>query len=156
MKSRAVLCATLVAAFGVSSLSFAQGYDRRGDPRGGGDRGAYSQRDRGDRGDRGDRRPQQRAPRGPQDSRPMGNRDSRGDWDSRRGEYGYSYGARGPEWHRGGRVPPEYRHRQYVVDNWRAHHLSPPPRGYYWVQVGSDYVLVAIATGIIAQLILSQ
>ena len=34
--------------------------------------------------------------------------------------------------------------------------LSAPPRGYNWVQTGGDYVLVAIATGIIAQILLGQ
>ncbi len=57
---------------------------------------------------------------------------------------------------RGGRLPMEYRNHQYVVDNWRAQRLSAPPRGYHWVQTGSDYVLVAIASGIIAQILLSQ
>jgi Ni/Co efflux regulator RcnB len=58
--------------------------------------------------------------------------------------------------HRGGRLPQEYRNRQYVVEDWRGHHLSAPPRGYQWVQAGGDYVLIAIATGIIAQILLSQ
>jgi Ni/Co efflux regulator RcnB len=58
------------------------------------------------------------------------------------------------DFHRGGRLPPEYRNRQYVVDDWRAHRLQAPPRGYHWVQTGGDYVLVAIATGVILQLIL--
>ncbi|QDL37958.1 RcnB family protein [Rhodoferax sediminis] len=57
---------------------------------------------------------------------------------------------------RGGRLPNEYRNHQYVVDDWREHHLSAPPRGYQWVQTGGDYVLVAIATGIIAQVLLGQ
>jgi len=57
---------------------------------------------------------------------------------------------------KGGRLPQEYRSRQYVVDNWRAHHLNAPPRGYHWVQTGSDYVLVGITTGIIAGLLLSN
>jgi Ni/Co efflux regulator RcnB len=60
------------------------------------------------------------------------------------------------EWHRGDRLPAEYRHNNYVVDDWRSHHLSAPPRGYHWVQAGSDYVLVAIATGVIAQLLLDN
>jgi Ni/Co efflux regulator RcnB len=60
------------------------------------------------------------------------------------------------KFHRGDRLSAEYRHRQYVVDNWRIHHLSPPPRGYHWVQTGPDYVLVAITTGIIAQIVLSN
>jgi Ni/Co efflux regulator RcnB len=62
----------------------------------------------------------------------------------------------GHEYYRGDRLPPEYRHRQYVVNDWRGHHLSAPPRGYQWVQSGGDYVLIAIATGIIAQLLLNQ
>ena len=66
------------------------------------------------------------------------------------------YGARGPEWRRGGHIPPQYRSRQYVVEDWRGHRLHQPPHGYQWVQVGGDYVLVAIATGIIAQLLLTQ
>jgi Ni/Co efflux regulator RcnB len=57
---------------------------------------------------------------------------------------------------RGGRLPSRYRNHQYVVDNWRDHHLRPPPRGYHWVQTGSDYVLAAIATGVIADLIINH
>ena len=60
------------------------------------------------------------------------------------------------EWRRGGRVPTEYRGRNYVVNDWRGHHLNAPPRGYQWVGVGGDYVLAAIATGLIAQIIAGQ
>jgi Ni/Co efflux regulator RcnB len=139
MKSRTIVCAVAAASLGFGSLSFAQGYDRRDSGRQG-----YERRDDGRR--------QNYYPRADQrgfrddDRNRMGNRD-RG-FDQREREYG----AR--NWHRGDRIPPEYRSRQYVVDNWRAHRLSPPPRGYEWVQVGGDYVLVAIATGIIAQLLL--
>ncbi|WP_048441797.1 RcnB family protein [Caenimonas sp. SL110] len=64
----------------------------------------------------------------------------------------------GPDrrFYRGDRLPLEYRHYNYIVDDWRGHYLPAPPRGYYWVQVGADYVLVAIATGIILQLLLSN
>ncbi len=64
----------------------------------------------------------------------------------------------GPDhrWQRGDRLPPSYRTHHYVVNNWRAHHLYAPPRGYQWVQYGGDYLLVAVATGVITQLILSQ
>ena len=57
------------------------------------------------------------------------------------------------EWRQGGRIPNEYRHRQYVVSDWRGHQLRQPPRGYHWVQHGNDYVLAAIATGVIAQIL---
>lgn len=60
------------------------------------------------------------------------------------------------EYYRGDRLPAEYRHRNYVVDDWRSHNLSAPPRGYHWVQSGADYVLVAIATGIIMDLLLDH
>ena len=83
----------------------------------------------------------------------MGNR---GDWREHGEQQRYFYGARGPEWRRGGFLPNEYRNHQYVVDDWRGHHLSAPPRGYQWVQVGNDYVLAAVATGLIANLILNQ
>jgi Ni/Co efflux regulator RcnB len=82
------------------------------------------------------------------------------DWrrpDYRGRDMRYERGA-GPyhNWYRGSRLPPEYHSRHYVVEDWRGHHLSAPPRGYHWVQAGSDYLLVAIATGVIAQLLLSN
>lgn len=57
------------------------------------------------------------------------------------------------QWRRGGRVPNEYRNNNYVVNDWRGHQLKQPPRGYQWVGVGGDYVLAAIAGGLIAQIV---
>lgn len=64
----------------------------------------------------------------------------------------------GPDhnFYRGGRLPPQYRSRVYVVEDWRGHRLSAPPRGHEWVQTGGDYVMIAIATGVIAQILLGQ
>ena len=73
-------------------------------------------------------------------------------FDHRGGPPGYYRG----EWRRGGRVPPEYRGRNYVVQDWRAYRLQQPPRGYQWVGVGGDFVLAAIATGVIANIIAGQ
>lgn len=56
----------------------------------------------------------------------------------------------------GGRLPSQYRSKQYVVNDWRGHQLKAPPRGYQWVQTGGDYVLAAIATGLIAQVLLGN
>lgn len=56
--------------------------------------------------------------------------------------------------YRGARLPTYYRTPHYVVQDWRYHRLPAPPRGHYWVQVGADYLLVAIATGIVVQLML--
>ncbi len=64
----------------------------------------------------------------------------------------------GPDhnFYRGGRLPSQYNHYHYVVEDWRGHHLTAPPAGYHWVQTGADYVLVAVATGIIAQVLLGN
>ena len=59
-------------------------------------------------------------------------------------------------YYRGDRMPTQYRSYQYVVEDWRGHGLRVPPRGYHWVQNGNDYVLVAIATGLILELLLSR
>ena len=68
----------------------------------------------------------------------------------------YYYNARGPEFVRGRALPHDLRTPQYVVANYRQHRLAAPPRGKQWVQVGADYVLVAVATGIIANIVLSR
>jgi Ni/Co efflux regulator RcnB len=39
--------------------------------------------------------------------------------------------------------------------DWRAHHLRPPPRGYEWREVNGQYVLAAVATGLILSAILN-
>lgn len=76
----------------------------------------------------------------------------RDDWRGDPGRNSWSgHGAR-----RGDRVPLDYRSRQYVVDDWQGHGLRRPPRGYHWVQNGGDYLLVAITTGIILELLLNQ
>jgi Ni/Co efflux regulator RcnB len=59
-------------------------------------------------------------------------------------------------YHRGGYLPVEYRTR-YVVYDWRRDHLREPPRGYHWVRSDNgDFLLVAIATGVIVDLLLNQ
>ncbi|MDO8458733.1 MAG: RcnB family protein [Burkholderiaceae bacterium] len=136
MKRNAVACAVMAVTLLTSGFTFAQGYGEQHD------RGRNSHMQRGDRDDRRDHN------YGRRDERDAGR-----DQHFRRDERGA-----GPDHHfrRGGRLPMEYRHRQYVVDDWRGHRLSAPPRGYHWVQVGSDYVLVAITTGIILQLLLNN
>lgn len=59
------------------------------------------------------------------------------------------------DWHRGDRLPSEYRGYNYAVDDWRSHGLSAPPRGYQWLGINGDYVLAAIATGVIASVLIS-
>ena len=59
------------------------------------------------------------------------------------------------DWRKGDRLPSDYRNRQYVVDDYRGYGLRQPPRGYQWVGVSGDYVLVAISSGVIAQIVIS-
>jgi Ni/Co efflux regulator RcnB len=68
----------------------------------------------------------------------------------------HGYDARPAEWRRGGRLPPEYRNRNYVVNDYRAYRLQPPPRGYQWIGVGGEFALAAIATGLIAQIVIAR
>ncbi|EIL98988.1 MULTISPECIES: RcnB family protein [Rhodanobacter] len=84
-----------------------------------------------------------------------------GDWrrDYRRHDdrrYGYDhrdyrhagphyYPVRHHRWERGHR----YYGPTYVVRDYGHYRLRPPPRGYHWVRADHDYLLVAIATGII-------
>lgn len=167
MKSVTLVCAIAAASLGFSSLTFAQN-DRRGSreelPRHAQqqerDQNRYQQRDhrsdrREDRRDwRQDRREERRDWR--EDRRNDRYESRRLDRRTDRHGHVYYYNARGPEFRRGGHVPRAYRHQQYRVVNYRAHHLHTPPRGHVWVQVGGDYVLMAIATGIIASIILSH
>jgi Ni/Co efflux regulator RcnB len=119
--------------------------------------------DRYDRNDRYDRRDNYRNDRGRYDN------NSR--WDSRRyngyylgnrwyyGQPSASYYNRRDyrpayrAWTRGSYLPRSY--WNYSVNDYRRYHLRQPPRGYHWVRAGNDYVLAAIATGLIADVILN-
>jgi Ni/Co efflux regulator RcnB len=150
-KKHLIIPALVAALMGASAPTFAQDRYHGGD----GDR--YSQRDRG--GDRYDGRRNDRYDNNRQDNdRHDGYRAQGGG----RGNEGWGeerrYNGAGPDhsFRRGDRLPSRYRNHQYVVNNYREHHLRPPPRGYHWVQTGSDYVLAAVATGLIADLIINH
>jgi len=133
-KAAAAISAAIALSMATGQLAFAQGNSNRND----------RDRDEGRQQERHGNKPEHH------DNRDFGRSHNR---ERERGGRGV-----GPnyEYYRGDRLPVEYRHRQYVVDDWRGHHLSAPPRGYHWVQSGSDYILIAIATGIIAQLLLGR
>jgi Ni/Co efflux regulator RcnB len=67
----------------------------------------------------------------------------------RRNDYRPAYKV----WSRGDRLG--YWGNRYVVVDYRQHHLKSPPRGYHWVQDDrGDFILAAVATGLIASVIL--
>lgn len=141
MNRKAMIAVALAFNLAASGIALAQGNSNHGD------------RGRGDNRDdhsRGDARSNDRS-----------NRDFRHDnRDFGRGHNDHARNGRGAGpghvYYQGDRFPAEYRNRNYWVSDWRGHNLSAPPRGYQWVQSGNDYVLIAIASGIIAQLILGR
>ncbi|MDE2489127.1 MAG: RcnB family protein [Alphaproteobacteria bacterium] len=70
---------------------------------------------------------------------------------------GYGYQRLNPawthHWRRGLHVPAPYRH--FYVQDWGYYGLRPPPPGYRWVYLDGDFVLMAVATGLIADVILN-
>ncbi len=119
-----------------------------------------------DRGSSDQRRPGWGQPdqRQPEQGRPGGARADRGGsghYDNRRNDGPHGRpdirgAGPGHDLYRGRRLPEQYRSRQYVVDDWRGYGLRQPPRGYHWVQTGGDYVLVALTTGIILDVLLNN
>jgi Ni/Co efflux regulator RcnB len=69
--------------------------------------------------------------------------------------HGMSQTGRHEGWYRrGGNLPVVYRGRSNVVTDWRRDRLREPPRGYHWIRSDNgDFLLVAVTSGIIADLI---
>ncbi|MBW8815439.1 MAG: RcnB family protein [Caulobacterales bacterium] len=67
--------------------------------------------------------------------------------------YGYRPVSRHHAWRRGAYVPGPYRH--YYVSDYRYYGLRAPPPGYRWVYADGNFVLMALATGLIADVILN-
>jgi Ni/Co efflux regulator RcnB len=68
---------------------------------------------------------------------------------------GYGYHRVNPRyrvyWRQGGYVPPAY--RGYYVQDYGYYGLRPPPRGYRWVYADNNFVLMALTTGLIAEIV---
>ena len=59
-------------------------------------------------------------------------------------------------WAKGQRLDARYRGNGYYVSDYRRHGLRAPPRGYRWQRVDNQYILAAVATGIIASVIIAN
>lgn len=141
MNSKAIISAVIALSMLSSSAVFAQRNDRGND-----------RNERAEQGQRGDDH------RGDEHNGQVQGRNDRNDYTPvAHDDHGGPRGA-GPrhDMRKGGRLSNEYRGNQYVVSDWRGHHLNAPPRGYHWVQTGGDYVLAAVATGIIMQVLLNN
>lgn len=62
--------------------------------------------------------------------------------------------VRHDEWKKGYHMRDEDWRRGQPID-YRTYHLRKPPRGYEWREVDGNYVLAAVATGIIASAIVA-
>lgn len=135
----ATLALTVLASAGAAS---AQPYQGRGD-------GRYEQtQDRRD-----DRRDDRRAER--RDDRGDSRYERRAERRYNAGRYKAPRGYQARSWHRGDRLPSQYRGNAYRVD-YRTYRLAPPPRGYHYNRVGNDVVLSAIATGVVASVLIGM
>jgi Ni/Co efflux regulator RcnB len=146
MQAKSFICAIAALSVGFSGLALAQ-------------------QDKDVRADQAYRDSQRAAEQQRDHARTRGEDGRRAEFDRGR-EWQHERGEHRSEWregeyrhhfHRGDRfMPTEYQGHWYVVDDWRGHRLSAPPRGYHWVQVDGDFLLVAISTGIIASILLNQ
>jgi len=68
-------------------------------------------------------------------------------------DWGKDYGG-GHRWKRGQRIGYNDWSNAQPVD-YRQHHLRRPPSGYEWRESNGQYVLAAIATGVIASIIMN-
>jgi Ni/Co efflux regulator RcnB len=59
-------------------------------------------------------------------------------------EWKKGYHMRNEDWSRGERV------------DWQHYHLRRPPNGYEWRMVDGNYVLAAVATGIVASVVVAS
>jgi Ni/Co efflux regulator RcnB len=72
----------------------------------------------------------------------------------RRHDNGHHLGQIKQRYRRGERAPVVYLQPRYYVQDYRAYHLAPPPRGYRWVRPENDrYLLVEAASGLISQVL---
>ena len=106
---------------------------------------------------RGDDRHDQRQDQRHDDRQAYNRGDDHHDWGDRDG-FQREWGQRGAdydhEWRRGERLPDGYwADRRYAVDDYRAHHLGPPRRGYHWVRYVNGFVMVRNSDGLVNRFI---
>jgi Ni/Co efflux regulator RcnB len=88
---------------------------------------------------------------------PRGNGDNRAvyngnNWDQRRWRQ-----AEPRRYYPNGQVPYAWRNDRHVVHDWHRYGLYAPPAGHHWIQAdGGNYLLAAVATGLIVNLLLAQ
>jgi Ni/Co efflux regulator RcnB len=69
--------------------------------------------------------------------------------------WGHDHGSDGHQWGRGERMGYNDWNNAPQVD-YRQHHLRRPPYGYEWRESNGQYVMAAIATGLVASIIINS
>lgn len=167
MKTSAIVCAVLAGSFGFGSVAQAQSWRDRDRDQDRGQRAEQHQRwedrrdhDGRDRWNGGQERHGYQQPR-------YGYEQPRYGYEQPR--YGYqqpryvqeqprhgSYQQPGHRFYRGSYLPPSYRSRAYYVNDWQRHPgLYAPAYGQQWVNVDGEFLLVALATGLIANALMN-
>jgi len=137
MKHRALTIGVMIAALGTAGL--AQANPGQGNGHGNGPGNGHAHHDQGHHD------------RGHHDQR-GGDRDYR---DHDHPEHGYRDDHHG--WHKGGHIADRYyRDDRYWVRDWHSRHLPQPPHGHRWLRIDGDYVLAAVATGVITAIVLGR
>lgn len=77
-------------------------------------------------------------------------------YDGRDNRYSDFRQSHGQHWQQGDNLPTSYRGSHYRVNDWRDRGLPPPPSGHRWVHVKGEYILVAVASGVIANILLHR
>ena len=137
MKHRAVTIGILIAA--LSTAGLAQASPGHGNGHGNGHGQKHGHHDKNHHGN--------------------GHHDRGGDRDYRDHYRDHAYHDRDDHhgWHKGGRLADHYyRDDRYWVRDWHARHLREPPRGHRWLNIDGDYVLAAVATGVITAIVLGR
>jgi Ni/Co efflux regulator RcnB len=58
------------------------------------------------------------------------------------------------KWSRGHRMTPTERRHMRDVRDYHRYRLSAPPRGYRWVQVDNDFLLIGSVNGVIVNIVI--
>lgn len=158
MKKSAMVCAVLAGTFGLASVASAQDWRGRGDDRRQ-DRAEQRQERREARQERREDRRERQAQRVDRAWQQGYRAAQQPRYVHQQPSYVYTqpgYRAASPRFYRGGYLPTQYRSHGHYVNDWHAHPgLYAPPSGHQWMQVGSDFLLVALATGLIANLLVN-
>lgn len=63
---------------------------------------------------------------------------------------------RGYDFRRGYAIPGPFRGDRYWVRDWHGYGLPSPPPGHQWRSIDGNYVLIAVATGVITSILLNN